>query len=97
MPLLKRTYALPADMLQRFEKNVASGRRSRLIAAVLREWLERRERERLRLDIAEGCREMKDVYLDIERGYHPLEEEVHRALDANPPAGRRRARPTRSR
>lgn len=36
------------------------------------------KREQLRAEIAEGCREMRDVYLEIEKEYHPLEEEVER-------------------
>ena len=43
-------------------------------------------------DIIDGCREMADVYLEIEREYHPLEEEVDRALDVESPARRHRAR-----
>jgi hypothetical protein len=30
-----------------------------------------------------GCRDMADVYLAIEREYHPLEEEVQRAVDGS--------------
>jgi hypothetical protein len=36
------------------------------------------EREQLRKEIIEGCRDMADVYLEVEREYHPLEEEVQR-------------------
>jgi len=38
------------------------------------------EREQLRQDIIEGCREMAEVNLQIEREFHPLEEEVDRLL-----------------
>jgi hypothetical protein len=37
-------------------------------------------RKRLRQEIIRGCREMAEVYLAIEKEYHPLEEEVHKAL-----------------
>jgi hypothetical protein len=47
--------------------------------------------------VIEGCREMADVYLGIEREYHPLEEEVQHALGDEPEPGRRGARPSRSR
>jgi hypothetical protein len=47
--------------------------------------------------VIEGCREMADIYLEVEREYHPLEEEVHRALEAQPQARRNRARTARSR
>jgi len=36
------------------------------------------ELARLREEIAEGCRDMCDVLLEIEREFHPLEEEVER-------------------
>jgi hypothetical protein len=35
---------------------------------------------------------MTEVSLELERDFHPLEEEVHRALDAEPKARRRRPR-----
>jgi hypothetical protein len=38
---------------------------------------------RLRKEMIEGCRDMADVYLAIEREYHPLEEEVQRAVDGS--------------
>ena len=82
MELTKRTYTLPADTLAQFEQVVMPGRRSATIDALLREWLEQQRRERLRQEIIEGCQAMADVYLEIERDFHPLEEEVQRALDA---------------
>jgi hypothetical protein len=45
---------------------------------LLQEWLERRRRERLHREAIEGCQEMGDVYLELERAYHPLEEAVWR-------------------
>lgn len=80
MGLLKRTYTLPSDTLEQFEQVVVSGQRSAVIAKLLREWLDRQRREQLRREIIEGCREMADVYLETEREYHPLEEEVQRGL-----------------
>lgn len=35
--------------------------------------------ETLRQNIIEGCREMWDVYVETEREFHSLEEEVARA------------------
>jgi hypothetical protein len=81
MRLLKRTYSLPPDTLERFEQTVAPGQRSALIAELLCEWLETQRRKQLRREVIEGCREMADIYLEIEQEFHPLEEEVHRALD----------------
>jgi hypothetical protein len=36
----------------------------------------------LRHDVIEGCREMAEIYLAIEREYHPLEEEAQRLMDS---------------
>ena len=92
MRLLKRTYVLPPDILQQFEHTVATGKRSAVIAELLHEWLDKQRRERLCREVIEGCRDMADVYLEMEREYHPLEEEVQRALDAQPQTRRHRAR-----
>ena len=81
MRLTKRTYTLPPETLDRFEQAVEPGRRSALIAGLIQEWLDEREREALRRDIEEGCREMAEVYLEIEREWHPLDEELWRAID----------------
>jgi metal-responsive CopG/Arc/MetJ family transcriptional regulator len=82
MTLMKRTYALPAETLRQFEEAVAPRQRSSTINTLLRTWLEQRQREQLRQEIIEGCAAMADVYLAIEREYHPLEEEVERAIAA---------------
>jgi metal-responsive CopG/Arc/MetJ family transcriptional regulator len=87
MSLLKRTYALPSETLTEFEQVVASGKRSAVIAGLLRDWLEEQQRQKLRRQVVEGCREMAGIYLEIEQAYHPLEEEVHHAFDARPEAG----------
>ena len=97
MPLQKRTYSLPAETLKQFEQAVSPPQRSTVIAELLREWLAKQTRNRLREEVIEGCREMADLYLETEREFHPLEEEVHRALDAQNPTRRHRARQTRSR
>jgi hypothetical protein len=81
MRLLKRTYALPPETVERFEEAVASGRRSAVIADLIHDWLEARRREELRREIIEGCREMAAVYQEIERDYQPLDEELHRAVE----------------
>jgi len=84
-------------MLEQFEQAVSPGKRSTLIADLMREWLDKQRRKQLRRDIIEGCREMADVMLAIEREFNPLDEEVHRALD-NPSETRRRgARAAQSR
>lgn len=82
MTLMKRTYALSEETLRQFEEAVAPRQRSSTIDSLLRAWLEQRQRERLRREIIEGCAAMTDVYVAVEREYHPLEEEVERAVAA---------------
>jgi hypothetical protein len=97
MQLVKRTYVLPPATLEEFEKTVTAGERSAVIAQLVEAWLETRKREVRRQAILEGCRDMADVYRDIEREFHPLEEEVQHALDDQSPPRSNRARSTRSR
>lgn len=81
MKLLKRTYALPPKTLEQFEQSVSPGKRSAVIAQLIAEWLAEQEREALRRDIAEGCADMWDVYLETEREFNPIDEELHRAVE----------------
>ena len=77
----KRTYALPSETLRRFEREVAPGKRSAKVAELIESWIRERERDALRSDIIEGCREMGEIYLAMAHEWEPLEEEVARALD----------------
>ena len=86
MPLRKRTYVLPPEVIADFEDAVSAGKRSAVVADIIRDWLDRRKRQELRRETIEGCREMADVYREIEEEYHPLEEEIHRGLDDQPQA-----------
>lgn len=76
MMAMKRTYSLPEETVKEFECLVPSGERSAVIRHLVDGWLQ--QRAKLRQDIIEGCREMADVYLEIEREFHPLEEEIER-------------------
>lgn len=82
MKLLKRTYALPPETLARFEKEISSGQRSAKIAQLIEEWIETKERENLRREIEEGCKEMWDVYKETAKEWEPLEAEIDRHLDS---------------
>lgn len=93
MSLLKRTYALPQDTIEQFERTVSTGKRSNAVARLMREWLDKKQREQLRREVIEGCREMAVEYLTIEKEFHPAEEEIHRALDARPKKRRHRTGP----
>ena len=97
MGLNKRTYALPEDTLAEFESAVPRGKRSAMVASLLREWLEERKREKIRRGIVEGCKEMAAVYLETEAEYHPLEEEVAHGGNVDAKTRRRRSRASGSR
>jgi len=97
MKSLKRTYVLPQETIGRFEQKVEAGRRSAVLAELLDNWLAESERKKLREEIIEGCREMADIYLEVEREYHPLEEEIHRGLSSSPKTRRRYPSQARSR
>ena len=85
MGLTKRTYALPEGTVERFETAVSRGRRSSVLARLMLRWVEEQERAALGRAVVEGSREMSEVYLEVEREYHPLEEEVERSFDPHPP------------
>jgi metal-responsive CopG/Arc/MetJ family transcriptional regulator len=78
MALEERTYTLPPEALRQFEREVPAAQRSSVIAALIQDWLARRQRKALRSEIVQGCREMADEYLRLEEEFHPLEEEVER-------------------
>ena len=81
MKLAKRTYSLPSDVLQRFEVRLASGERSRFLAKLIEEWLAEREREELRRQVIEGCKEMGELYREIDREWNTTADEVWRDGD----------------
>lgn len=80
MSLAKRTYALPAETLDRFERAVGPGQRSAKIAELIDGWLEEAQRAQLRREIEEGCREMWDLYREVAEEWRPLDEELDRAF-----------------
>lgn len=75
---LKRTYSLPRETVERFEHRVGPGKRSAVVKDLVERWVDEEEKAELRNRIIEGCRDMDDVYLDMEREFHPLEEEASR-------------------
>jgi hypothetical protein len=55
MAPLKRTDALPQDTLEEFERATPAGKRSAVIAELVRAWLERQKREKLRKSGRKKC------------------------------------------
>lgn len=78
---IKRTYSLPENAVRPFEDAVEPGKRSSVVAGLIREWLERRQRERLRHEVREGCHAMADIARETAREYLPLEEELEHGLN----------------
>ena len=78
MRLAKRTYSLPPGLVQRFEEHLAPGERSSQLARLIEEWLDERERDQLRRELIEGCKEMDEIYLEIDREWNLASEEVWR-------------------
>jgi hypothetical protein len=79
MQTQKRTYALPQATIEQFEQAVVSGQRSATLTHLIEDWLEKQRQDALERDVIEGCREMADVYLEIQREFDPLDTEVTRA------------------
>ena len=78
MRLAKRTYSLPFDLIQRFEEQLTPGERSRFVAKLIDDWLSARERERLRREVIDGCREMAELYRAIDAEWNDAADEVWR-------------------
>ena len=78
MSLAKRTYSLPPDVVERFETRVSAGERSPVLARLLSDWVEEQEREELRQQILEGCKEMAELYDEVDREWAAASDEVWR-------------------
>ncbi len=81
METAKRTYALPAQIVKRFELEIAPGKRSAKVAELLEEWMREKQQEALRQNIIEGCQDMWDVYLETAKEWEPLDREADHALN----------------
>ncbi len=55
-------------VVERFERLLPTGERSQFLAELIGDWLAGREREALRRELIEGCREMADL---ADRGWTP--------------------------
>ena len=75
---IKKTYYFSEPLIKKFEKMTRKRERSKIISQMIQEWISEREKQRLREEIIQGCHEMGDVYLEIEKEHHSLEEEVER-------------------
>ena len=78
MGLAKRTYSLPPDLVERFEQLLAPGERSQFLAKLIGDWLAEREREALRRELIEGCKEMAGLNEEIDREWNGAADEVWR-------------------
>lgn len=76
MSLAKRTYSLPPEVISKFETRIPAGDRSSVLAQLIQNWVDDREREELRQQIVEGCKEMDDVYREVDREWASTSDEV---------------------
>lgn len=74
--VVKRTYAIPEDVAKDFESSIPAGKRSAVLVELMSEWIEKGKLDALRKNVIAGCLDMDDVQLELERDFHPLEEEV---------------------
>ena len=66
------TFTLPSEIVKQFEREFPVSQRDSVMAEMMLKTVTDR-RTRRRADLVRGCREMADVYLQIEREFHPLE------------------------
>jgi len=78
MKLAKRTYSLPEEVVQQFEKVLPAGNRSAFLAKLIKDWLAERERKELRRQVIEGCADMCALYQEIDREWAQVSDEVWR-------------------
>jgi len=81
MELTKRTFALPPSTVSRFEQEVEAGNRDEIVTQRIEDYLETRRIGALREDIAEGCREMWDVYRDTAREWESEDDRLLRSVE----------------
>jgi hypothetical protein len=81
MQNVKRTYALPEGTINRFEREVDAGRRSGVVADLIEQFLEEKRKEALRRDIEEGCREMNEIYKEVQREFETIDMETLRGIE----------------
>ena len=72
---------MPEHLVRRFEQHLRPGERSRFIAQLIEGCLAERERQKLRQRVIEGCREMGDLYREIDQVWNPAADEVWRELE----------------
>lgn len=82
--LIKRTYTLPAETLAKFEATVPAGRRGAAVNEAIDHWLEEKRLADLRARIEEGLndRENEALYLEEERVWAPISDELWSHLPA---------------
>lgn len=63
MAVIKRTYAIPEEIVRQFEKVVVPGKRSVVISELISGWLADQRREELRRAVIEGCLDMTEAHM----------------------------------
>ena len=81
---VKRTYAIPEDIVKDFESSIPAGKRSAALVEMMSEWIGERKRETLRKNVIAGCLDMAEVQMELEREFRPLEEEAANGTKSKP-------------
>ena len=84
MTMAKRTYSLPAETMERFESQIAPGKRSAKVIELIEAWSIEQHRLSIRESVAAGCKDMWDDYLEIANVWEPLDREVDRIVELHP-------------
>lgn len=74
----KRTYVLTSEVLEQFELRVAPGKRGAFIAEAIQKQLEEQRLAEIRARIEEGLNDSENeaLYLEVEREWAPLSDEL---------------------
>ena len=98
MHIQKRTYSIDKQVLNGFERSVASGNRSIVVTDLLRKYLADEERKSIRQALISGAGQMNDFYREESEEWLQIEEEANVEVSTKQPAPRRyRKSPVRSR
>ncbi|PQV62968.1 hypothetical protein B1R32_11710 [Abditibacterium utsteinense] len=79
----KRTYVLATQTLERFEAQVAPGKRGVAVNEAIEHWIEEQRLAKIRADIEAFGRdsESQALYAQIDREWAPLSDEVWAQID----------------
>lgn len=81
MNLIDETFQLPKELVEALDQKVEREKQGELLASLIQNWLDDQARATLRASVIEGCIYMRDIALEVERDFNPMDEELHRAIE----------------